>query len=115
MLTDDEITELKRVLETEYCSTEEAAQSLRVSRGRVNQFCMGGRIQGAFKIRDTWFIPINSIELVVRKPQGNFTNHKRGSKLKREVDDWLTRAGYATGGSAPVSTEGDNEKGAVQA
>ena len=91
MMTDVEIANVKRILETEYCSTDEAAQSLKVSRGRVNQYCMEGRIQGAFKIRDIWFIPIDKIN-VERKPQGNFTNHKRGSKTQREINGWLKEA-----------------------
>ena len=99
MLSSEQVAEIKNILENEYCSTEEAAQLLNVTRGRVNRFCAEQRIKGAFKIRDTWFIPISEAQFVQRKPQGNFTNHKRGSKLKQEVTQWLEAAGYGGNGN----------------
>jgi hypothetical protein len=41
----------------EYLSAKEVAEKWNVSRRRVQILCEEGRIPGAFKLSDVWFIP----------------------------------------------------------
>jgi hypothetical protein len=52
--------------EKKYLSVPEAAKMLGLNRSRVGALCREGRFQGAFKVGDTWAIPIDSVYGLVR-------------------------------------------------
>ena len=49
-----------------YLSVPETAKTLGLNRSRVGVLCREGRFQGAFKVGDTWVIPIESVHSLVR-------------------------------------------------
>ena len=81
----------KEMLETEFYNILQATKILGVNRHRISVLLSQNRFEGAFKFSDAWLIPKSAVDNFERKPQGNFTNHKRGSKAKRELADWLER------------------------
>jgi len=44
-------------METRFCTLAEASQELGVSATRLRQLCAQGRVRGAQKHAETWFIP----------------------------------------------------------
>lgn len=88
MITKDEVN-------TNFYSMKGAAQHLGVSVRRVGQLLKEGRLADAFMFEGVWLIPKLSVDNFQRKPQGNFTNHRRTSDIKREVSQWLEAAGYS--------------------
>jgi hypothetical protein len=44
-----------------YVSVPEAAEMLGLKRSRVGVLCREGRFFGAFKVGDTWAIPVDSV------------------------------------------------------
>lgn len=87
MITKDE-------LNTNFYSKKRVAQQLGVSIRRVEQLLTQGRFEGAFRFANVWLIPKEAVDNFQRKPQGNFTNHKRKASAKQEVSQWLHAAGY---------------------
>lgn len=47
-------------MEQKYISLKEAAEKWGIGDRRINTLCLQGRIQGAFKVGNTWAIPENA-------------------------------------------------------
>lgn len=86
--------ETRDILEKDFYNGVQAAQKLGVNKSRIYALAAQGRFEGAFKAWDSWLIPKLSVDNFQRKPQGNFTNHRRTSDIKYEVSQWLEAAGY---------------------
>lgn len=47
-------------MEQKYISLKDAAEKWGIGDRRINTLCLQGRIQGAFKVGNTWAIPENA-------------------------------------------------------
>lgn len=89
----------KEMLEKEFYDAKEAAIKLGVGVNQISKWATQGRFEGAFKIWQGWLFPKSAVDNFQRKPQGNFTNHKRKSNTKQEVTQWLEAVGYGGNGN----------------
>ena len=88
---------ISRTLQEEFYNGVQAASILGVGKSQVSHLLAKGRFEGAFKVNGSWFIPKASVDNFQRKPRGfPKGTHKYGSKLKREVSQWLEAAGYSS-------------------
>ena len=90
----------KEMLENEFYDVRGVADKMGKSVRQINTLASEGRFEGAFKIWQGWLIPKSAVENFVYKQRGfPKGTHTRAARTKKEVDDWLTRAGYAAEGT----------------
>ena len=73
---------IEAILKRDYVNAIEAAEMINVNDSRIRQLCIEGKLNGAFKIGDTWLIPRESVT--------NYKPGKRGPKPKPPIKETVT-------------------------
>lgn len=73
-------TKLRRGIEMEYMTIQEAAERWGISERRIQVLCSGGRLKGAVKFGRQWAIPDNT-----KKPDD--ARIKSGKYIKHQEDN----------------------------